>query len=62
MIGADRDAPLITAVDGWPDITAVANALDLNQALVGRAADRAPLIVDFRGATAGMTAGKLIRL
>jgi UDP-N-acetyl-D-glucosamine dehydrogenase len=29
---------------------------------IDRILDRAPLVVDFRGATAGMTAGKLIRL
>ena len=29
---------------------------------IERILDRAPLVVDFRGATAGMTAGKLIRL
>ncbi len=37
MIGVDRDAPQITASDGWPDPGAVSNALDLDQALGGRA-------------------------
>ncbi len=37
IIGADREAPRITATDGWPDIGAVPNALDLDQALGGRA-------------------------
>lgn len=37
MIGADRDAASIIATDGWPDIGAMSNALDLDQALQGRA-------------------------
>ena len=37
IIGAERDAARINAADGWPDIGAVTAALDIDQALAGRA-------------------------
>ena len=37
MMGAEREAARITAIDGWPEISAVPNALEIDQALAGRA-------------------------
>jgi cobalt-zinc-cadmium efflux system outer membrane protein len=37
MIGAEREAARITAVDGWPEINAIPQDFDLDQALAGRA-------------------------
>src|SRR4051812_35400366 len=37
MIGAEREAARITAVDGWPEISAISPGFDIDQALAGRA-------------------------
>jgi cobalt-zinc-cadmium efflux system outer membrane protein len=37
MIGADRDAAKINATDGWPEVGAVTDALEIDKALAGRA-------------------------
>jgi cobalt-zinc-cadmium efflux system outer membrane protein len=37
MIGAERDAARIVAADGWPEIGAVPDALEIDKALAGRA-------------------------
>jgi cobalt-zinc-cadmium efflux system outer membrane protein len=37
MIGAEREAARITAADGWPDISAVPDTLEIDKALAGRA-------------------------
>ena len=37
MIGAERDAARISAVDGWPETGGVSDTLDIDKALAGRA-------------------------
>jgi cobalt-zinc-cadmium efflux system outer membrane protein len=43
IIGAERDADRITAVDAWPDLGATGNAFEIDKALAGRADVQAAL-------------------